>query len=60
MIGGRIHVRAVEIIDEAGEYYYVKSDTEPTVINGDEAYGIKRNDNVIVYGTNLYNGKIYK
>ncbi len=59
MIGGRVHVRAVEIIDEAGEYYYVKDNTEATEINGSTAYGLKRNDNVIVYGTNLYNEKIY-
>lgn len=59
MVGGRVHVRAIEIIDEAGEYYYVKDSTEATEINGKTAYGLRANDNIIVYGTNLYNEKIY-
>ena len=45
---------------DAGEYYYVSENGESVEIDGKEYYPLKQNDNVIVYGTNLFNGKIYK
>lgn len=59
LVGGRVHLRTVNIIDEAGEYYYISENSESVTIDGVTYYGLRQNDNVITYGTNLYHGKIY-
>lgn len=60
LVGGRVYMRSVTIKGDAGEYYYVSENGESVEIDGKEYYPLKQNDNVIVYGTNLFNGKIYK
>ncbi len=59
LIGGRVNLRSVDIIDEAGEYYYINENSESVTLDGVTYYGLRQNDNVITYGTNLYHGKIY-
>ena len=60
LVGGRVYMRSVDIKGDAGEYYYVSEQGETVEIDGIEYYPLKQNDSVIVYGTDLYHGKIYK
>ncbi len=59
LYGEKVYRREIEIIGAAGESYYVKDDTEKREINGVTYYGIRHNDSVIIYGTNLQHEKIY-
>ena len=58
--GEKIYRRAVEIIGAAGDSYFVEDDTEAKEVDGVTYYGIRLNDSVITYGTNLEHEKIYK
>ena len=60
LVGGRVYMRSADINGDAGEYYYVSEAGAAVEIDGKEYYPLKQNDSVIVYGTNLYHGKIYK
>ena len=60
LVGGRVYMRSVDIAGDAGEYYYVSENSSAVEIDGKEYYPLKQNDSVIVYGTDLYHGKIYK
>jgi len=60
LVGGRVYMRSVDIAGDAGEYYYVSENSSTVEIDGKEYYPLKQNDSVIVYGTDLYHGKIYK
>ena len=64
LYGAVIRMKAVDIIDRVGGYYYVSPASEGREIT-DGKYkgsygGLRENDCVIVYGVNLKHGRIFK
>ncbi len=64
MEGARVKLRAVQILDRVGGYYYIAPDS-PAVsltIDGKEQTvpGLSVNESVVVYGIDLYHGRIFK
>lgn len=60
LVGEKVYLRAVDILASSGAYYYVDDDTQELSLGENTYYGIRKNDSVIVYGTDLENEKIYK
>ncbi len=64
MEGARVKLRAVKILDRVGGYYYIdpKSPAVTLTVNGQAQSipGLSVNESVIVYGIDLYHGRIFK
>ncbi len=64
LYGASIRMKAVDIIDRVGGYYYISPTSESREITEGKHKGtyagLRENDCVIVYGVNLRHGRIFK
>lgn len=64
LYGASIRLKAVDVIDRVGGYYYISPDSAsreiPSGKHKGTYAGLRENDCVIVYGVNLAHGRIFK
>ncbi|MBR6795657.1 MAG: hypothetical protein IKM52_06085, partial [Clostridia bacterium] len=64
LYGAAVRMKAVDVLDRVGGYYYVSPTSESREITSGKHKGtyagLRENDCVIVYGVDLAHGRIFK